>query len=202
MFENLPQRSEMLDTDYLVSYREGALLADSVTPWPVLKDTLLSGLMIKNKYYKISQRVDISTSKTIISIKGLNNDLIAFEDISHSFMGIFQIYCNKHAPSYLKNTLKNIMCLYDLKWIPKNLDAFSLVGGPKVLPINYYAGGSGIDIADEIDLPKSYQHIFIPPFNPQTTTGHFSLEIQFTSSLSNVDINADINADIWITETR
>lgn len=199
MFENLPLRSEVLDTDYIVSYREDALLKDSITPWPVLKNNLLTGLMIKNKYYKIFQDINVSTSKTIINIKDLNNDLISFEDISHRFMGIFQIHCLKYAPSYLNTTLKNILCLYDLKWVPKNLDGFSLTGGARVLPINYYADGTG---ADEINLPKSYQHIFIPPFNPQVTTGHFSLEIQFTSTVSDVDVGAGISADIWVTETR
>lgn len=202
MFENLPQRTEILDTDYLMSYREEDPLSDGMTQWPVIKNNLLRGVMIKNKYYKISEKINVSTSKTILSIKGLDNELISFEDISHSNMGIFQIYCNKLAPSYLKNTLKNVMCIYDLKWIPRDLDGFSITGGPKVLPINYYADGSGSGVQDEMDLPKSYQHVFIPPFNPQVAMGHFSLEIQFTSNISDADVSADINADIWMTETR
>lgn len=202
MFENLPLRSEILDTDYIMSYREDALLTDGATPWPVLKNNLLTGLMIKNKYYKISQEIDVSTSKTLITIKDLNNNLVSFENISHQFMGIFQIHCHKYAPSYLNSTLKNILCLYDLKWVPKNQEGFSLTGGPRVLPINYYADGTGVDVESEINLPKSYQHIFIPPFNPQEITGHFSLEVQFTSTVSDIDVSADINADIWITETR
>lgn len=202
MFENLPQRTEVLDTDYLMTYRDNDPLSDGMTSWPVIKDNLLKGVMIKNKYFSVSEKINVSTSKTIISIKGSNNELIFFEDIAHSNMGIFQIYCNKMAPSHLKNVLKNVMCIYDLKWVPRDQDGFSVTGGPKVLPINYYAEGSGVDIQDEMDLPKSYQHIFIPPFNPQLDVGHFSLEVQFTSNVSDVDVGADINADIWITETR
>ena len=202
MFENLPLRSEILESDYFVGYREDALTQDGIVPWPVIKNNLLSGLMIKNNYYKVVQKIDVSTSINNIQIKDLNNNLISFNSLSNAFMGIFQISCNKNAPSNLATTLRNILCMYDLKWVPKNLDSFSVTGGPRVLPINYYALGTGADVADDVNLPKSYQHIFIPPFNPQTTTGHFSLEVMFTSTLSDVDVSADINADIWITETQ
>jgi hypothetical protein len=201
MFENLPLRSEILDSDYLAGYREEALTPEGIVPWPVIKNNLLSGLMIKNNYYKVIQKIDVSTSIANIHIKDENNNLISFNNLSNTFMGIFQITCNKNAPSYLASTLKNILCLYDLKWVPKNLDSFSVTGGPRVLPINYYALGTGADTADDVNLPKSYQHIFIPPFSPQTLTGHFSLEVVFTSELKEVDVSADINADIWITET-
>jgi hypothetical protein len=201
MFENLPSRSEILDTDYLAGYREEALTQDGIIPWPVIKNNLLSGLMIKNNYYKILQKINVSRSISTIHIKDSNNTLISFNNLSNAFMGIFQITCNKNAPSQLAAELKNILCLYDLKWIPKNLDTFSITGGPRVLPINYYAAGTGADTANDVNLPKSYQHIFIPPFNPQTLTGHFSLEVVFTSDLEDVDVSADISADIWITET-
>lgn len=202
MFENLPLRSEIQPTDYLAGYRENALSPDGLVSWSVMKNDLQKGLMVKNSYYKTIEKVNVSTSKTTISIKESNGGLIFFNNLSNTIMGLFQISCNKNAPSYLAPTLKNILCLYDLKWVPKNFDVFSVTNGVRVLPINYYAEGTSGSMSNDINLPKSYQHIFIPPFNPQTTSGYFSLEILFTSTLTEVDVYADINADIWITETQ
>ena len=59
MLENYPLRSEILDTDYFTNYREDALIPEGVASWSVIKNNLLGGLMIKNNYYRVIQKVDI-----------------------------------------------------------------------------------------------------------------------------------------------
>jgi len=41
MLENLSLRSEILDTDYLIGYREDALIPEGYTSWSVIKNNFL-----------------------------------------------------------------------------------------------------------------------------------------------------------------
>lgn len=174
-FNDLPTRPSFGSKDFvIINSSDRTTLPEGKVSFSTLKTALTQGIIDTYYFFENEKNVTVKTNSTGDNTIIVNNsgNVIRFDRAYNKVFGSFQIECIRTG----NVSLSNVLCQYDLRWIP----TLVAPGVPR-LP-QYLLKENSIAINNTTVEGSSVQNIQTNSFVP-AGAGNFSIRVKFTQNV-------------------